>query len=201
MPDLKVSISSGNSKMGAIPSVSLPPWRTCRKDAPCYRDCYANRYCKLRPNVKATYETNYEILKSDPDAYWKAVSDAVKMTRFFRFHVAGDITDENYLLHMVAIALANPQTELLCFTKQYEIVNAYVSKCGDPPKNLHLIFSAWRGLPMENPFSFPVCRVLYKSETPDIGQKLCGGNCTQCAIHDGGCWMLQKGDTICIRKH
>lgn len=201
-PQIKsVSVSPGNGKMGPIPSVSLPAGKTCPHDCPCFPDCYARRLCALRPAMRGAYETNFEILQSNPQAYWQAVSDAVALTRYFRFHVSGDIVDEIYFENMVRIARHHPQTDILCFTKKYSIVNAWVAAHGMPPENLHLIFSAWRNYPMENPFSFPVCRVLYKGETPASGEQLCSGNCTQCATHDTGCWTLQQGDTICIKKH
>ena len=37
MNQLKVSISAGNRKMGAIPSVSLPACITCNPEAPCLK--------------------------------------------------------------------------------------------------------------------------------------------------------------------
>ena len=33
--DYNIHVSDGNTKMGAIPSFSLPPVITCRADAPC----------------------------------------------------------------------------------------------------------------------------------------------------------------------
>ena len=46
-----VSISRGNVKMGAIPSVSLPPIITCSKEAckHCGKKCYALKIARLRP--------------------------------------------------------------------------------------------------------------------------------------------------------
>lgn len=196
-----VSISPGNTKMGAIPSVSLPAILTCPEDAPCFPDCYANRYCKLRPNVKTAYETNFEIWRDDPNSYFDAVRKAAAMTRFFRWHVSGDIPDKSYFANMIGIALDFPKTDFLCFTKRYGLVNNWCKGCGLPPKNLHLIFSAWPEYPMENPFAFPVCRVLFKGDTSENDWLLCPGNCTECAIHEGGCWGLQNGQTIAIHKH
>lgn len=40
---MNISISSGNIKMGKIPSVSLPAITTCRKDCSCCRKCYTAR--------------------------------------------------------------------------------------------------------------------------------------------------------------
>lgn len=201
MSDLKVSISPGNSKMGTIPSVSLPPVETCPHDAPCFHDCYARRLCAMRPTMKTAYETNLQIWNTDPAAYLEAVDNAIKMTRYFRFHVGGDIPDRRYAAMIWTLAKHHPQTEILCFTKQYEICNETVRKCGLPPRNLHLIFSAWPGKEIENEFDFPVCQVLFKGQTPDPSWKLCTGNCTQCALTDCGCWTLQKGETIAIPKH
>lgn len=51
-----VSISCGNSKMGAIPSVSLPPLITCNTEACkycgkkmlCRQDCPSTKICQRR---------------------------------------------------------------------------------------------------------------------------------------------------------
>ena len=43
---MKVSISKGNSKMGAIPSVSLPPITTCAAGCTCAKKCYAAKLCR-----------------------------------------------------------------------------------------------------------------------------------------------------------
>lgn len=196
-----VSISPGNQKMGAIPSVSLPPVVTCPKGVPCSKDCYAARYCKMRPSVRAAYETNLEILNENPLQYWLEVCRAAQLTRYFRFHVAGDIPFYGYLYGMKKVAERNERTEFLCFTKRYQWVNKFVERHGALPKNLHIIFSEWPGVEYENPFSFPTCRVLFPGDEPAAGEKLCGGNCSNCAIHDGGCWSLQPGETICIKKH
>jgi len=73
------------------------------------------------------------------------------MTRFFRFHVSGDIPDASYLARMVEVASRQPHCQILCFTKRYELVDACLTEIGPFPTNLHLILSAWRGLPMVNP--------------------------------------------------
>jgi len=40
---MKVKISIGNTKMGKIPSVSLPPIKSCGNCKDCASKCYANR--------------------------------------------------------------------------------------------------------------------------------------------------------------
>ena len=198
---MKVSISDGNSKMGRIKSVSQPPVKTCPHDAPCYLKCYARRLCARRKCVAKAYQNNYLIYKSDPEFYMKSVLEAAQTERFFRWHVGGDIVDRAYFNYMVQIAKELPKTQFLIFTKQYEIVNDYIKAHKQIPYNMHLIFSAWEGKRMENPFSIPVCRVLKKNEIPNPSWVLCSGNCTQCAVHDGGCWSLRPGETIAIYEH
>ena len=84
----KVSISNGNAKMGAIPSVSLPPCTTCNPNAPCFKKCYAVKLARRYKTVANAYERNLDILKTDSSAYWLQVKSAAMTTRFFRFHVS-----------------------------------------------------------------------------------------------------------------
>ena len=200
MPAL--SISKGNSKLGAIPSVSLPAVLTCRQCA-CQNKCYARKLERLRPPVREAYQRNLDVLNTDPDTYWREVEAAIMLSRFFRFHVSGDIPDAQYFDRMVEVARRNRHCQILCFTKKYEIVNDAVSAGAEIPENLHIIFSAWVGLSMVNPFSFPEAHVRYRdgSTTASPDALSCGGNCTECAVTDGGCWTLQKGKQVVFNEH
>ena len=197
-----VKISKGNSKLGAIPSVSLPSIKTCRNCA-CQEKCYAQKLERLRPSVKNAYEHNLGVLLSDPTTYWREVEASVMMSRFFRFHVSGDIPNTAYLENMVAVAGRNAHCEILCFTKRYEMVNGFIQKNGELPSNLHMIFSGWVGLEMANPFSLPEAHVRYRdgSTTARDDAIECNGNCTECALTEGGCWNLQKGQQVVFNEH
>jgi len=203
---LGVSISKGNEKLGAIHSVSLPSGITC-KACGCEKKCYARRIERRRKSVREAYQNNLNILETEPDTYWREVEAAIMLSRFFRFHVSGDIPNQDYMSRMSVIARRNPHCEILCFTKKFEIVNEHISylKCtgSDLPQNLHMIFSAWVGLEMVNPFSLPEAHVRYRDGTttarPDAVQ--CGGNCTECAITDDGCWTLEKGEQVVFDEH
>ena len=200
---MHVSISRGNAKLGSIQSVSLPAGDTCRSDCECNTRCYAKKIERLRPSVRAAYRKNYELLKSDPDTYWREVEASIMMSRFFRFHVSGDIVNEAYLKKMVEIADRNPHCEILCFTKKYDIVNRYLDNVVFIPSNLHLIFSAWRGLRMDNPYHLPETHVRYRDGTTTASASAikCRGNCTECAATDGGCWSLQNGQEVVFDEH
>ena len=201
MTNQTVSISQGNTKMGAIPSVSLPACVTCNPDAPCFKKCYALRLTRRYKTVANAYDRNLDILQTAPAHYWLQVKAAASMTRFFRYHVSGDIPDIKYFSHMVQIAEALPDTKFLAFTKQYNIVNEYISKYIPLPKNLVVILSNWGAWKCENPHNLPTCEIILKGSEPAPNWKICGGNCTECACRGIGCWELKNGETIAIYEH
>ena len=205
MNQVKVSISKGNRKMGAIPSVSLPPIITCPQGAPCASKCYAAKMCRIYPTVKQAYQNNLDILNNNWDEYWQQVRAAVKVSKYFRFHVSGDIPNAAYFKEMVITARQNPETHILAFTKQYDIVNHYIDTFGELPTNLHLIFSRWDvnwNVSIKNPHDLPMSAVIFKHSLTNIEHdKICGGNCSDCACQGVGCWKLKKGETIAFYEH
>lgn len=198
----KVSISNGNKKVGRIPSVSLLPIVSCPNCKSCAKKCYANKLCRIYPSVKKAYANNWEILQSNPNEYFKQVNDAVKMARFFRWHVSGDIVNFDYLLNMVSIANNNPHCTMLAFTKNWDVVNKYVSEVGELPSNLQIIFSAdFDTNETKNPYNMPTAHVILKGCEPSANYKICGGNCSECALNGGGCWTLAKGESVAFYEH
>lgn len=199
--NLKVSISKGNSKMGATPSVSLPACVTCNPGAPCFKLCYAAKITRLYKTVKMAYENNLQILNTDPGAYWEQVKQGAQMARYFRYHVSGDIPNLKYFNQMVLLAQELKHTSFLAFTKQYNIVNQFLNEGGTIPENLKIIFSNWGAWKCENPYNLPVCEIILKGSQPAPDWKICGGNCTACACAGIGCWELKQGETIAIYQH
>ena len=195
-----VSISKGNSKMGFIPSVSLPPVITCAHGCACAKKCYAAKLCRIYGTVRKAYARNLDILKNDMDDYFTQVKAAAIVTKYFRFHVSGDIPDMNYLDRMVKLAQDLPGTTFLAFTKQYNFVN-YFLQYAAIPDNLKIIFSEWPGMPMKNPHNLPVAHVIFKGQEPADDWKTCGGNCSECACRGVGCWELKNGEHIAFYEH
>lgn len=136
-----ISISPGNAKMGYIPSVSLPPVVTCATGCKCAKKCYAAKLCRIYPSVRKAYQRNLDILNGNDLDYWYQVNQAVRMSKYFRFHVSGDIVDSHYFNWMVTTAENNPGSVLLAFTKQYDIVNHAIESGITIPDNLKIIFS------------------------------------------------------------
>lgn len=188
--------------MGSVPSVSLPAVITCR-ECDCHQKCYARKLERLRPAVRNAYRHNLEVLQNDPDTYWREVEAAIMLTRFFRFHVSGDIPDEKYLDKMVEIAERNQHCQILCFTKKYEIINNHIADNWGTPDNLRIILSAWDNLPVDNPYNLPVAYVMFKDGHTDAPENAvsCSGNCSECARTDGGCWTLGAGEAVVFDEH
>ena len=196
-----ITISTGNKKMGVIPSISLPACTTCNPEAPCFKDCYAVKIARIYKSARDSYDHNLDILNEDWDSYWEQVRRAVSMARFFRFHVSGDIPNAAYFKEMVITARKYPNTNILAFTKQYNIVNHYIDVFGDLPDNLKIIFSNWGTWKCNNPHNLPQCEVIFKGDKVNDQWKICGGNCTECACAGIGCWEVKHGETIAIYKH
>ena len=201
-----VVISKGNIKLGQIQSVSLPPIVTCSSLACkfCGKKCYARKICKLRPSVKESYENNLDILMNDKEKFWREVEGSIKLTTYFRFFVSGDIYDKDFLENMVLCARKNKHCNILCFTKKYSLVNEYLEH-HRLPKNLNIVFSAWKGLEMPNPFNLPTAEVMYKdgTSTAEEGKKYiyCSGNCSECISEKRSCWNLKKGEGVIFAEH
>jgi hypothetical protein len=199
----RVKFSGGNTKMGAVASVSTLPFITCpsRCAGTCGKACYAAKLANLRPAVLNAYAWNTALYMLDSKAYFDQIDDYCKGVRYFRFHVSGDIVNKAYFAEMVKIALDNPKTEILAFTKRYEVVNAWISENGKLPENLHILFSGWNNLKTINPHGLPETTVYEKEEEFNESWKTCGGNCFNCACRGLGCWQAKTGDIIAFKKH
>lgn len=200
---MNVKISNGNSKMGKIPSVSFPSLLTCIK-CDCNKICYAHKLEKLRPSVRQSYLHNWNLYKSDRETYWREIEATIMLSRFFRFHVSGDIPDQDYIHRMIDVANRHQHCEILCFTKKFDMCNKEISeRKGELPNNLHLIYSGWKNLKMKNPYNLPEAHVRYRDGTTTAMEEAieCDGDCTECAITDRGCWVLEKGEQVVFTQH
>ena len=204
---MKIHISAGNNKLGSIMNISLPPVVTCHNCSSCKSYCYAVRSYNRFTSTAACWNENYLLFLTDPESYFNKISDAVKLQRFYRWHVAGDIVNGLYLAGMIRVALENPKVEFLSFTKAYQIVNSAIAAGAVIPANLHLLFSASPGVDMPNPYRLPECHINFADpglNTYKGGAEFvyhCTGNCTECAINGCGCFFLKAGDVTIIDQH
>lgn len=193
---LRACISAGNVKIGRVLNVSLPAVIACRNCSECKGICYeikAGRYT----NVIDARAKNMALVNADRDEFFSQIENRISRRRknkFFRWHVAGDILDLDYFSRMVETARRHPDFVFWTYTKMYGIVNIYCRANGRDaiPDNFSIMFSEWDGMPMNNPYNFPVfsCKLAAGNKNHPAeyfdGLYKCPGNCDICkAIHRG----------------
>ena len=197
----RVTISRGNRKLGAIMNVSIQPVQCCPKGIPCAEGgCYALKSLRLYPKTRKAWAKNARIAKTNPRSYFSQISNSIadRKPRYFRWHVAGDILNVDYLRQMCRIAAHNPRTQFLVFTKAFDIVNAYENREA-LPRNLVVIFSAWPGVRIVNPHGHRIAWMQDGREdrVPEDAIR-CLDGCETCGI----CFRLPKlGRDVVFQKH
>ena len=199
--DRHIKLSYGNRKTGSlVPSISLAPVLDCRNCAACAYGCYAVRNIMCYAESREMAANISAIAHGDLRRYFDELNAAVKFVRYLRIHVSGDIINPAYLTGMVDVAIKNPHCQFLCFTKCFDLVNSYLDDHAEGfPENLHVIFSEWRGLSVDNPHNLPTSRPVWPGEK--IDGIMCPGSCSECAAFDKGCWTLKKGDRVLFHAH
>lgn len=198
-----VCISEGNRKTGKFPSVSLLPVLTCNRNrckGTCGEKCYAVKLCRIYPTVLNSYARNTAVYKLCPVAYWTAVERAMKRADTFRFHISGDIPDVGYMAMVHYLSAKYPHCKVLMFTKQYEIVNKYLSE-NSKPENLQIMFSGWTNLKPVNPYNLPETTVYATDADKKPEWIACGGNCLSCRRACAGCFNAKQGETVAFKIH
>lgn len=193
----KISISPENMKMGKIPSISLTPVDACGNCTACKIDCYAVTMLRgFRPSVNAAWKRNTDIVRADPVEYFKQIDHvfALEATRprFFRWHVGGDILNQEYLNNMMVLADRYRDVHFLCFTKMYWLEYDQI------PSNLSIVRSAWPGVRL--PFSdLPVAWMQDGTETRVPADAMdCPGGCDSCGL----CFHIAEiGRDVVFEKH
>lgn len=206
----RVAISYGNRKIGRVMNVSTAPVFTCgRNCAGCRGICYDIKACIQYRNVTAARARNTAMSRKARQLFFDQIDAAMtrrRKNKYFRWHVAGNIQDADYLARMIENARRHPDFVIWTYTKQYHIVNEYVrthggSRAAAIPGNMTIMYSEWRGLAMDNPYGFPEFRVVFKDDVvkPDPTKVFyCPGNCDWCKEHRRGCIV---GETTYCNEH
>lgn len=190
--DIPMCISNGNVKIGRVMNVSLAPILSCGNCSECQFWCYDIKAClQYTKTVVDARIRNWVIFIRDRDEFFRRIEDKLRRRRknkYFRWHVAGDIVDLDHFIRMVEVAKNHPDFIFWTYTKMYAIVNEFCDKYGKEtiPSNFSVMFSEWRGLPMDNPYGFAEFRVRFDGE-PEPPCYHCPGNCDVCKKGNRGC--------------
>jgi hypothetical protein len=104
--------------------------------------------------------------------------------KYFRFHVGGDIPNQQYYDLMVMTAKVCPDIKFLTYTKKYDL------DFGTPPDNLSIVISTWPGwdLPPKECADLPWSYVQDNTEDRVMNAITCPGLCESCRV----CWDLKR---------
>lgn len=191
------AISKGNRKIGHVLNVSTAPVLCCGNCKECKHYCYDIKAVVFRTNtVLPARAKNTVLSKENREKYFGDIRKACSRRRknkFFRWHVAGDIQDKAYFAEMVQIAREFPDFKFWTYTKRYTLVNEWIAENGNLPENLVVMFSAWDGVEMPNPYNLPIFAVRLKDGNRDLTEEdfssmyKCPGNCDACKACNRGC--------------
>ena len=184
--------------MGKTPSVSLPPIKSCGNCKDCASKYYANQAYRQYTTTRAAYDNNYKMATTSHYKYFKEIQEYVskRSPNYFRWHVSGDILNQEYFNDMVQIAEEYPNTKFLCFTKMYDIVNFYLKEQTLPP-NLNIFFSIWLDNRIPNIHRLSTARTVNKGDTDKYEGFKCEGNCSTC----GFCFEALNGSSVIFEMH
>lgn len=206
-----LTLSRGNTKMGKVLNISLPPPRSCDTSLPCFKKgCYAMRTAyNLYPDVRKAWNGNMDSWDSSAYDYRKAIVQGIQKVKpaLFRWHVGGDIPGgpnegSFYVEHIVIhIAKLFPDVRFWMTTKKYDVVKACATKIRKCP-NLSVVLSMWPGVKCHSATrrAWPTAWMLDpKDPDPRIPKdaKACPGRCDTCAA----CWNLKPGEAVVFKKH
>ena len=196
--DTHVVISEYNDKVGDIANVSTAAILTCPHCQQCkywcydIRDCFKFGYDSTPMKARAK---NTAVLFKDPDRFFWEIGDFLKNYKsdLFRWHVGGETRDRAYRDNLLKTAVDNPIRQFT-YTKEYELWNEVKL-----PSNLVVMYSDWKGLPMDNPHNRPVFKVRFKGDpVPKDCTWKCPGNCDVCRAAKRGCVV---GENTWVDEH
>ena len=117
---VQACIGKANSKLGRIPTFSLPSRLTCPgASAWCIEHCYARRFERLRPFCRTGYSHNL-VLTWDTERFVSTMLKAISPDlSCFRIHVCGDIYDREYSKSWECICLQRPGVQFCAYTRSW----------------------------------------------------------------------------------
>lgn len=182
-PENRVCLIDRNSKLGCIWNTSLPPIQTCQPNSPCFELCYAMKSFRQYPAVKRAWTQNLNTYRTSPAEYFRQLDIFFqeKKPETFRWLVAGDIPDNQYMYGILKLANRYPRTNMCLFSKNYPALLEMSMIVR--PRNLTVLVSAWPNHPIPD-----ALRTEYRTAWMQDGRErrapknaiLCQGSCEDC---------------------
>jgi hypothetical protein len=196
LDDQVLTVSSGNTKLGNIPNLNLPPLVTCIENPPCAKLCYARKAYEgyAAHSCKSAWDGNLQLWQESIPLFQQALDAwlAKYKPAYFRWHSSGDIPDRDYWCMMLRVAVKNPGTRFLCYSRRSYAWSDAEHMANIP--NLRILRSLWIDEAGRDEYR-PWFKVLSKDEL--WYEPTCPGSCSNCLI----CWHLLTGEGRTIRLH
>ena len=178
---MKLHISPGNTKLGPIPSFSLPPVWTCPGCTElCARICYAKLVYTRYKRTRACWNGNFEAVKVRTWEDMMIHHIHCLNTRLFRIHVGGDFFSQEYLDGWIKVCAEFPDIQFVAFTKSFDLDYSAA------PGNLNIIWSVFPDSDFESIPDGPRAYTLIPGhEYPEgllCDAVRCAGGCVSCGI-------------------
>jgi hypothetical protein len=148
--------------------------------------------------TRSAYDRNADAMTTGRDSMMDAFKQidsflTKKAPAFFRVHVAGDFTSQEYFSMWMATAAAHPGTKFLAFTKSYSMIDESII-----PDNFSLVFSCWPGLEAPTTDRRKAWMQDGTDERVPGDAITCPGHCDGC----GMCWSIDSvGHDVVFNKH
>lgn len=196
--DHVLTISMYNKKMGRIASISVSPIKTCKRNLPCYKLCYAVRMERGQhgASIAKSWARNAATIAAlDPELLADRVSQALRRhgVKVLRFNVSGDFALKNYWKFANTLAELNPETRFYAFTKLFALTKFKRAN------NFSLVLSAWNDYKPcdEIAEKYPVAYYNDGTSAIPAGAHTCAGDCEHCMR----CAFAIGGESIAIAAH
>lgn len=147
------------------------------KDSIC-KSCYAATMEKAYKGLRVNIQANGDMLSS-------RVLDTHELPRInelaFRFHSTGELMNETHMINFINIALDNPRTRFVLWTKRSDIVRKTLAK-RSLPDNFKLIFSNAKvnSRDIKLPEHFTKIFSVYSKDNPKQAAINCHSKCQDC---------------------
>ena len=110
----------GNAKIdSSVCTYSHTPMLTCPNCKECSGTCYAMKSYRQYPNVKKSWDSNFELSLYNPKTFVATAIQELKASKkaYCRIHVAGDFYSVDYINAWIEIASALPYMVFWTYTK------------------------------------------------------------------------------------
>ena len=182
---LKLTTHTKTGKLAGFKSLNTSVEKNtyCQKmraqDTIC-KSCYAANMEKAYKGLRINIQANGDLLAS-------RILDTHELPRInelaFRFHSTGELINEIHMINFINIALDNPRTRFVIWTKRNDIIKK-VLKTRALPENFKLIFSNAKldSKDIKLPKHFTKVFSVYSKTNPKQATINCHSKCQDCMV-------------------